>query len=90
MHTNAQLDWTLAASRLAHENVHAHLQVNATGVMPVIFASSLLAAPTALARYFNTPAFATFAKAISPAGGFYLPVSVHSLGFLVPSMLFIS
>ena len=28
------------------------LQVNATGVMPVIFSSSLLAAPAALSRYF--------------------------------------
>ena len=27
-------------------------QVNATGVMPVIFSSSLLAAPAALSRYF--------------------------------------
>ena len=49
-------------------------QVNATGVMPVIFASSLLAAPTALARYFNTPAVTSFAKAVSPAGSLYLPV----------------
>lgn len=48
--------------------------MNATGVMPVIFASSLLAAPTALARYFNTPAVTEFAKAVSPAGSFYLPV----------------
>jgi preprotein translocase subunit SecY len=28
------------------------MQVNATGVMPVIFSSSLLAAPAALSRYF--------------------------------------
>ena len=44
-------------------------------MMPVIFASSLLAAPTALARYFpNAPAVAAFSKAVSPAGSFYLPV----------------
>lgn len=56
-------------------------KVNATGVMPVIFASSLLAAPTALARYFNTPAVTTFAKAVSPAGGLYLPFNVLLIAF---------
>lgn len=62
------------AGHFSTANLPLCAQVNATGVMPVIFASSLLAAPTALARYFNTPAVTSFAKAVSPAGGLYLPV----------------
>lgn len=56
-------------------------KVNATGVMPVIFASSLLAAPQALARYFNAPVVAAIAKGVSPAGSFYLPVNVALIAF---------
>ena len=51
------------------------LQVNATGVMPVIFSSSLLALPTALARYANSRPVEAFAAALNPSGPFYLPVS---------------
>jgi preprotein translocase subunit SecY len=55
--------------------------------MPVIFASSLLAAPTALARYFNTPAVTSFAKAVSPAGSLYLPVYFSSSrGFCIAQL----
>lgn len=55
------------------------LQVNATGVMPVIFSSSLLALPTALARYANSRPVEAFAAAFNPSGPFYLPVSLYSL-----------
>ncbi len=51
-------------------------QVNATGVMPVIFASSLLALPSSLARYANVPALDGVATALSPSGGLYLPANV--------------
>ncbi|KAG7672533.1 hypothetical protein KSW81_001495 [Nannochloris sp. 'desiccata'] len=51
-------------------------KVNATGVMPVIFSSSLLALPSAAARYINTPAMDTAAKALAPGGAFYLPTNV--------------
>ncbi|PSC69780.1 pre translocase secY subunit [Micractinium conductrix] len=51
-------------------------KVNATGVMPVIFASSLLALPASLARYANAPALESAATALSPAGALYLPANV--------------
>lgn len=47
-------------------------KVNATGVMPVIFASTLLALPTGLARY--APALEPVAAALGPTGPLYLPV----------------
>ena len=43
--------------------------------MPVIFSSSLLALPTALARYANSRPVEAFAAALNPSGPFYLPVS---------------
>ena len=44
--------------------------------MPVIFSSSLLALPTALARYANSRPVEAFAAALNPSGPFYLPVSL--------------
>ena len=52
------------------------LQVNATGVMPVIFSSSLLALPASLARYTNSAAVEGAAAALSPSGSLYLPANV--------------
>ncbi len=52
------------------------MQVNATGVMPVIFSSSLLALPSAVARFANQPAFESAARALSPSGPLYLPANV--------------
>lgn len=57
-----------------YEYIGVPLQVNATGVMPVIFSSSLLALPTALARYANSRPVEAFAAALNPSGPFYLPV----------------
>jgi preprotein translocase SecY subunit len=51
-------------------------KVNATGVMPLIFASSLLGLPAAAARYFDTPALDNAAAAVAPGGPLYLPVNV--------------
>ena len=51
------------------------VQVNATGVMPVIFATSLLSLPQAVARY--QPALVPVANALGPAGPLYLPVSCN-------------
>jgi len=51
-------------------------KVNATGVMPVIFSSSLLAVPSALARYAHSPAVEKAAAALSPGGSLYLPSNV--------------
>lgn len=57
-------------------------QVNATGVMPVIFSSSLLALPSALSRYANLPALEGAARALAPNGPAYLPVRCCCTGAL--------
>eukprot|EP00891_Asterochloris_glomerata_P001298 jgi/Astpho2/1298/Aster-06174 len=52
-------------------------KVNATGVMPVIFSSSLLALPTALERYLgNIPGLQQGARALAPNGPLYLPTNI--------------
>ena len=67
----------LRSCALAPHPPHTHpTQVNATGVMPVIFSSSLLALPQALARYAQLPALDAAAAALSPSGAFYLPTNV--------------
>lgn len=48
------------------------LQVNATGVMPVIFATTLLSLPQAAARYL--PALSPVADLLAPNSVLYLPV----------------
>lgn len=48
--------------------------MNATGVLPVIFASSLLAVPSTLARFTHSSTLAGAANALGPGGAFYLPV----------------
>lgn len=50
------------------------MQVNATGVMPVIFSSSLLALPAAASRYLRWDSVDAIARAVSPSGLLYLPV----------------
>lgn len=51
-------------------------KVNATGVMPVIFSSSLLAVPSALARYTNSPILEKASAGLAPGGPLYLPTNV--------------
>lgn len=49
------------------------VQVNATGVMPVIFASTLMSLPTALGR--NVAFLQPLAVQLSPTKPLFLPVS---------------
>ena len=56
-------------------------QVNATGVMPLIFASSLLALPAAVARYTDLAVLDDFAKTIGPGGLLYLPTNIALIIF---------
>jgi protein transport protein SEC61 subunit alpha len=51
-------------------------KVNATGVMPVIFATSLLAVPAALARFTGSDAVAAAAASVQSGGALYLPATV--------------
>ena len=52
------------------------MQVNGTGVMPVIFASSLLAVPPAIIKLGNFGGMSGAAAAVAPGGALYLPLSV--------------
>jgi preprotein translocase subunit SecY len=56
--------------------------VNATGVMPVIFSSTLMSLPTGLAAY--APWLQPIAAALGPTGLLYLPVRILSLLTPVP------
>jgi hypothetical protein len=49
--------------------------------MPLIFASSLLGLPLALARYTDSPALDGVASAVGPGGALYLPASVGLIAF---------
>ncbi len=49
--------------------------------MPLIFASSLLALPSALARYTDATALDDVAKAIGPGGLAYVPINVALIAF---------
>ena len=58
--------------------------MNATGVMPVIFSSSLLALPTALSRYFPAvPLVDSLARIVTPGGLLYLPVRLGGPGLRI-------
>ena len=60
-------------------------KVNATGVMPVIFASSLMALPSSLARNSSSGALIGVANALYPTSPLYVPVT-----HLLPSSTFSS
>lgn len=70
------LHLTHLSPHLTHRHSTRKPQVNATGVMPIIFSSSLLALPSSLARYANIPAVESAAAALSPSGSLYLPANV--------------
>ena len=56
-------------------------KVNSAGVMPIIFASSLLALPATLARFAPNPVIIGAAKAVYPGGAAYVPVNVALICF---------
>lgn len=56
-------------------------KVNATGVMPLIFASSLLTAPSVLARYTDSAVLEDIARAVAPGGSLYLPFNIGLIVF---------
>lgn len=69
-----------SAGNLARQS-YLPFKVNATGVMPLIFASSLLAFPSALARYTDNPALDDAAKAVGPGGSLYVPFNIALIVF---------
>ena len=56
-------------------------KVNGAGVMPIIFASSLLALPATLARFAPNPVLIGAAKAVYPGGAAYVPVNIALICF---------
>jgi len=57
-------------------------KVNSAGVMPIIFASSLLALPATLTRFTDNSAVVGVARFLSPGGGAgYVPVNVALICF---------
>ncbi|GBG76790.1 hypothetical protein CBR_g23006 [Chara braunii] len=56
-------------------------KVNSSGVMPVIFSSSLLAAPATIARFSGVGFLRSLAIALNPTGPIYLPTNVVLIAF---------
>lgn len=56
-------------------------KVNSSGVMPIIFSTSALAVPGALARFTGAEALKNAATALYPGGAFYLPTNVFLIAF---------
>ena len=56
-------------------------KVNAAGVMPIIFASSILALPSTIARFMNNESIMNFARAVAPGGNIYIPLNVTMIAF---------
>jgi preprotein translocase subunit SecY len=63
------------AGALSKQN-YFPFKVNGTGVMPVIFATSLLAVPPAIVKFANLEGGAGLVAELSPGGSFYLPLTV--------------
>ncbi|KAK9931944.1 hypothetical protein M0R45_019198 [Rubus argutus] len=58
------------------------MQVNSSGVMPIIFSTSSLAIPGTLARFITGLApLKTAAVALNPGGSFYLPTNILLIAF---------
>eukprot|EP00877_Chromochloris_zofingiensis_P000361 jgi/Chrzof1/10325/Cz04g37160.t1_SECY1[v5.2] len=68
------------AGALARQS-YLPFKVNATGVMPLIFASSLLGLPLALARYTDSATVDNIARSLGPQGPLYLPVNIALIAF---------
>ena len=56
-------------------------KVNSAVVMPIIFASSLLALPATIARFAPNPVIIGAAKAVYPGGAAYVPVNIALICF---------
>ncbi|XP_040374471.1 preprotein translocase subunit SCY1, chloroplastic isoform X2 [Rosa chinensis] len=58
-----------------------YVQVNSSGVMPIIFSTSSLALPGTLARFTSLAPLKTAAVALNPGGSFYLPTNILLIAF---------
>ncbi len=62
------------------QNTHIPLKINTSGVIPPIFASSIIMFPATIANFTNIPALQAFAKALTPGHWVY---SLFYVGFIV-------
>eukprot|EP01024_Parvocaulis_polyphysoides_P040771 TRINITY_DN37220_c0_g1_i5.p1 TRINITY_DN37220_c0_g1~~TRINITY_DN37220_c0_g1_i5.p1 ORF type:complete len:486 (+),score=64.22 TRINITY_DN37220_c0_g1_i5:83-1540(+) len=58
------------------EQSYLPFKVNATGIMPVIFSTSILALPAALSRFTDMETLRFAARSLGPDGALYLPFNV--------------
>ncbi|XP_071909058.1 preprotein translocase subunit SECY, chloroplastic isoform X2 [Coffea arabica] len=58
-----------------------YVQVNSSGVMPIIFSTSSLALPGTLARFTGLEALKKAALSLNPGGSFYLPTNILLIAF---------
>ncbi|KAG6735973.1 hypothetical protein POTOM_061341 [Populus tomentosa] len=58
-----------------------YVQVNSSGVMPIIFSTSSLALPGTLARFTGISALKKAALTLNPGGSFYLPTNILLIAF---------
>jgi preprotein translocase SecY subunit len=63
------------------QRAYLPFKVNAAGVMPIIFASSILALPSTIARFMNNESIMNFARAVAPGGNIYIPLNVTMIAF---------
>ncbi|OAE25707.1 hypothetical protein AXG93_4368s1670 [Marchantia polymorpha subsp. ruderalis] len=56
-------------------------KVNSTGVMPIIFSTSLLQLPASAAKFTGLVALQNLAVALYPGGSWYVPTNVMLIGF---------
>lgn len=56
-------------------------KVNSTGVLPIIFSSSVLGIPAAAARFTGSKALLSAANVIGPGGQAYLPTQIFLIAF---------
>ncbi len=56
---------------ISPQTSHLPLKVNMAGVIPPIFASSIIMFPATIANFINVPAIQTFAKMLSPGNWLY-------------------
>ena len=71
----------LLYSSFVARQAYLPFQINPSGVMPVIFASSLLALPAQLAKFTDSASVDAVAKLLYPDGALYVPVNVALIGF---------
>eukprot|EP00270_Netrium_digitus_P013538 TRINITY_DN4508_c0_g2_i1.p1 TRINITY_DN4508_c0_g2~~TRINITY_DN4508_c0_g2_i1.p1 ORF type:complete len:524 (-),score=103.75 TRINITY_DN4508_c0_g2_i1:59-1630(-) len=70
-----------AGTRSLQRAAYLPFKVNSSGVMPIIFSSSLLAAPASLARFTGAAWLQSLAVFLYPGGALYVPSNVVLIAF---------